>query len=131
MKMQNWLTARSAKLLEEINNIPYTDDSDQIKMGLIISAMRESSVEMFHRAAENSRKKIEKINSIAMQKSIMEVEAVMADDGEMLMKTKEVESKEEEEQPKQEKQDAKPEDPEKPEPKIKLSSSLIRRVDSF
>ncbi len=116
MKMQNWLHARSAKLLEEINNTPYTDDSDDIKMRLIMAALRESSVEMFQRAAEKSRKEIEKINSIAMQKSISEVEDALVEEIEdEMFKTDVVEDKKE----------VKPE-----EPKIQLSSSVIRRVDS-
>ncbi len=141
MKMQNWLHARSTKLLEEINNTPLTDDSDEIKMRLIMSAMRESSVEMFHRAAENSRKEIEKINSIPMQKSIMEVESVMADDSEdnvydkgsnvdrihpedLMVAGKDYANKITTEAEEEEK-------PVKEEPKIKLSSSVIRRTDSF
>ncbi|MCP4273561.1 MAG: hypothetical protein GY781_16655 [Gammaproteobacteria bacterium] len=118
MKMQNWLHARSAKLLEEINNTPYTDDSDDIKMRLIMAALRESSVEMFQRAAEKSRKEIEKINSIAMQKSISEVEDALVEEVAVeneVVKTEVTEGKTE----------VKLE-----EPKIKLSSSFIRRVDT-
>ena len=111
--MQIWLNARCAQLLTDINNTPFTDDSDEVKMKLIMTAMRESSVEMFHRAAENSRKEIEKINNSAMQDAIQEVEASMVDFQES-EKQQQSETKEE-----------------KPEPKIKLSSSVIRRVDSF
>ncbi len=114
--MQKWLNIRCAKLLEEINNTPYTDDSDEIKLRLIMAAMRESSVEMFHRAAENSRKEINKINNMVLQNSVMDVQSVMTESGEEIMLTKETSDKPE---------------PDKQEPKIKLSSSLIRRVDSF
>ncbi len=115
MKMQNWLNARSVQLLTELNNTPFTDDCEEVKMQLILGAMRESSIEMFHRAAENSRKEIEKINNNAMQEAILEVETTMTEDLET---------------PKADvlKKEAKEE---KPEPKIKLSSSVIRRVDSF
>ena len=111
MKMQNWLNARSAELLTALNNTPLTDDCEEKKMQLILGAMRESSIEMFHRAAENSRKEIEKINNNAMQEAILEVESTMTED---LQPPKAEEPKEE-----------------KPTPKIKLSSSVIRRVDSF
>ena len=120
--MQNWLNARCAQLLTDINKTPFTDDSDELKMKLIMAAMRESSVEMFHRAAENSRKEIEKINNNAMQEAIQEVEASMIEDPEEEPVTETSQQAE-----------AKPEEKieEKPEPKIKLSSSVIRRVDSF
>jgi len=125
--MQNWLHARSAKLLEDINNTPYTDDSDEKKMQLIMAALRESSIEMFQRAAENSRKEIDKINSIAMQKNITDVEDILA---EAVVEATAEEQKEEQKEDKQE--EAKEEvKEEKPEPKIKLTSSVIRRVDSY
>lgn len=106
MKMQKWLNARSMQLLDELNSIPLADDTEDKRLKLVMSAMREASVEMFHRAAENSRNEIEKINQQAMQESILEVEANLMkeeDEGEV----------------------------EKQEPKIKLKSSVIRRVDSF
>ncbi len=54
MNMKNWLNARCAKLLSELNDTPLTDNADEVKMKLLMTAMRESSVEMFHRAAENA-----------------------------------------------------------------------------
>ncbi|MCP3672874.1 MAG: hypothetical protein GY829_00185 [Gammaproteobacteria bacterium] len=115
MKMQNWINARSVQLLTDINNTPYTDDCEEIKMQLILGAMRESSIELFYRAAENSRKEIEKINKNAMQEAILEVETKITENFETI-KAGVV------------KEEAKEE---KPEPKIKISSSLIRRVDFF
>ena len=108
MNMKSWLNARCAQLLREINDTPLTDNSDEVKMKLLMSAMRESSVEMFHRAAENARKDIDKINAAAFIEDMDEVNA----DLEGLSET-----------------DTKAE--KKPEPKIKLKSSVIRRVDSF
>ena len=105
--MQQWLNARCAQLLMDINNTPFTDDCEEVKLQLLMTAMRESSVEMFHRAAENSRKEIEKINAKAMMEDIQAVEEKMEE------LTQEADK------------------PKKPEPKIKLSSSVIRRVDSF
>ena len=108
--MQQWLNARCAQLLQEINNTPYTDDCDDVKLKLIRNCMREVSVEMFHRAAENSRKEIEKLHNRASQEAVEEVKSKMS------AEVNEVPENEGEE---------------KPEPKIKLSSSVIRRVDSF
>lgn len=72
--MHQWLNARCAKLLEELNNTPFTDDVDEIKLNLIRAAMREASVEMFHRAADSSRKAIEKINKQSFEEAIESVE---------------------------------------------------------
>lgn len=114
MKMQQWLNARSAQLLTDINNTPFTDDCEEVKMQMIMTAMRESSVEMFHRAAENSRKEIEKINAKATMEDIQAAENKIEDnkaieEGHKVLTAEEM----------------------KPEPKIKLTSSVVRRVDSF
>jgi len=116
MKMQNWLNARSAKLLEEINNTPYSDDSDDKKMRLILAALREASIEMFQRAAVNSRKEIDKINQLSIQKSILEVEDILGDDQQADQKSTESQETDTEK---------------KKGPKIKLSSTLVRRVDPY
>ncbi len=73
--MQQWLNARSAKLLEELNKIPFTDDAEDVKLNLIRAAMREVSVEMFQRAADNSRKQIDTINKEAVADRVDEVQA--------------------------------------------------------
>jgi len=78
--MHQWLNARCAKLLEELNQIPFTDEVDDLKLNLIRAAMREASIEMFQRAAENSRKAIEKINKEALSEAITEVEASLIED---------------------------------------------------
>ncbi|PCJ50263.1 MAG: hypothetical protein COA74_03310 [Gammaproteobacteria bacterium] len=106
MNMKNWLSARCAQLLRELNDTPLTDNTDEVKMKLLMTAMRESSVEMFHRAAENARKDIDKLNAAAMLEDMDDANEALAglsDTG--------VEKA--------------------PEPKIKLKSSVIRRVDSF
>ena len=108
MNMKNWLNARCAQLLRELNDTPLMDNSEEIKMKLLMTAMRESSVEMFHRAAENARKDIDKLNAAAFIEDIDDVNAAL----EGLSGTEDVAEK-------------------KPEPKIKLKSSVIRRVDSF
>ena len=71
--MQQWLNARCAKLLEELNNTPFTDDVDEIKLNLIRAAMREASLVMFQRAAENSRKEIAKINNESLAAKVEEI----------------------------------------------------------
>ena len=116
MKMQNWLNARSAKLLEEINNIPFSDNSDDIKLRLILAAMRESSIEMFQRAAVKSRKEIEKTHQLNMQKSILDIEEIMGDEQQADQKSTESQETATEK---------------KKGPKIKLSSTLVRRVDPY
>ena len=71
--MQQWLNARCAKLLEELNNTPFTDDVDEIKLNLIRAAMREASLVLFQRAAENSRKEIAKINNESLAAKVEEI----------------------------------------------------------
>jgi len=117
-EMQQWLNARCVQLLTEINNTPLADNSEEVKMQLIMTAMRESSVEMFHRAAEKSRKQIEKINSESMQEAIQDIENLIAEGDDDLSEVKLPVKEETNEEAKEE-------------PKIKLKSSVIRRVDSF
>ena len=106
MNMKSWLNARCAQLLRELDDTPLTDDCDEVRMKLLMGAMRESSVEMFHRAAENSRREIDQINAAALQEKINvvndEIDQVATSDSEK-----------------------------KPDQKITLKSSVIRRVDSF
>lgn len=71
--MQQWLNARCAKLLEALNNTPFTDDADEIKLNLIRAAMREASLVMFQRAAESSRKKIQQINNDSIASKVEEI----------------------------------------------------------
>jgi hypothetical protein len=103
--MKNWLNARCATLLHDLNDTPLTDNTDEVKMKLLMTAMRESSVEMFHRAADNARKDIDKLNAVDFMEDINEINAI-----EKLVETTEEK---------------------KPEPKIKLNSSVIRRIDSL
>lgn len=78
--MHQWLNARCAKLLEELNNTPFTDDVDEIKLNLIRSAMREASLELFHRAADNSRKMIEQIHREELSEKVHQAETHSVDD---------------------------------------------------
>ena len=152
--MQQWLNARCAQLLDDLNNTPFTDDVDEIKLNLIRAAMREASLEMFNRAAENSRKKIDQINKQAKANIVKELESasvddVMADTEALLAEAKPKPVKNASPGPVEKapsnsgglnsafgsmpevstEEDKKPEEPEKPEPKLQLSSSVIRRAD--
>ena len=106
MNMKSWLNARCAQLLRELNDTPLMDNAEEVKMKLLMTAMRESSVEMFHRAAENARKDIDKLNAAAFIEDMDDTNTALAGlSGTTAEK--------------------------KPEAKIKLTSSAIRRVDSF
>ena len=155
--MKQWLNARCAQLLNDLNNTPFTDDVDEIKLNLIRAAMREASLEMFNRAAENSRKKIDLINKQAKANIVKELEAASVDDvlaeTEALLaddepaSTVEPTAASETAEPDaaednggltaafgsmpdvSEEPENKPEEPEKPKPKLQISSSVIRRAD--
>jgi hypothetical protein len=102
--MKQWMNARSAKLLQDLNDTPFTDDCDDIKLNLIRGCMREISVEMFQRAAENSRKEIDKLQIDATNEAVSDVVKRMED---ITGKT----------------------EFDKPEEKIQLKSSIVRRKD--
>ena len=104
--MKQYITARAGKLLEEIEKVPLTDQCDEVKLALILAAMRETSIEMFHKAAENSRKSIAKIQADALAESIQEVEDEIVAAEEAAGFEPKVEHK------------------------IKLKSSILRRVDN-
>ena len=153
--MQQWLNARCAKLLEELNNTPFTDDADEIKLNLIRAAMREASLEMFHRAAESSRKKIDKINKDTFAAKVEEVHSseiadVIGETEALLAAAEAVQSTPELETPdaktsspamnsafgnidnpadNDDKGDSEPSATEKAAPKLQISSSVIRRSE--
>jgi len=113
--MHQWLNARCAKLLEELNKTPLTDDVDEIKLNLIRSAMREASLELFHRAAENSRKMIEQIHRDDFSEAVHQAETHSVDDvlkdTETLLDQASADSNQE------------------AEAKLELTCSIIRRTD--
>jgi len=96
--MKKYIRAKAAKLLEELNKVPLTDTCDDEQFKLIIAALREVNIEMFHNAAERSRKGIAEIKAEAHFQDVKEVEDKIIE--------------------------------EEPKPKIKLSSSILRRVDN-
>ena len=108
--MKKYIRARAAKLLEEINNVPIIDTCDDIKLKLILAAIREVNIEMFHNVAERSRDGIATIKA----------EAHMAD----------VDAVNEKREAKIKAEEDKAGFDSKPAPKIVLSSSCIRRVDN-
>ena len=115
--MHQWLNAHCAKLLKELNNTPFTDDVDEIKLNLIRNAMREASLELFHRAADNSRKMIEQIHREEFSEKVHQAETHTVDevlkDTESLLEQAAAEPSAVEQN--------------KPAPKLQLSSSIIRR----
>ena len=72
--MKDYLHAKAAKLLEELEKVPLTDTCDEDKFKLLMIAMRETSVEMFQRAAANARRDIAAIQAEALAEDIREVE---------------------------------------------------------
>ena len=123
--MKKWLHARSVQLLAEINKMPFSDDCDEIKLQLIMTALRESSVKMFKRAAEKSRK--------ATAKPIHDVEEKILSVPDNKPKTPNPQKKTTSEPQsafKFKSSSIKEASEDKPAPKIKLSSSVIRRADS-
>lgn len=52
--MQIWLEQRSAKLLSELNALPFTDDHDLKKQALIRKAFRDVASELVRRSAERA-----------------------------------------------------------------------------
>ena len=152
--MKQWLNARCAKLLEELNNTPFTDDADEIKLNLIRAAMREASLVMFQRAAESSRKKIEQINKQHLQATVEAINSTdiadMIDETESILAAAEAAQspQADTEEPDQDsggmnsafgnisdvsdETDTKASEPsatEKAAPKLQISSSVIRRAD--
>jgi len=53
--INTWLEQRSARLLEELSAVPFTDDHDYQKLKMIREAMKEASVEMFKRAIARTK----------------------------------------------------------------------------
>ena len=97
--MQEWLIARSSELLADLDKTMFMDDTYKVKQEMIIKAIRETSIEMFHRAAEKSRKNNREISDEALRSTIAEANDVKSN--------------------------------EKTKSKIKIKSSILRRIDSF
>ncbi len=60
--INSWLEERSAQLLEELGQVPFTDDHDYRKLKLIRQAMKEASVEMFKRAISKTKSNYGSLN---------------------------------------------------------------------
>ncbi|QGX39135.1 hypothetical protein [Permianibacter aggregans] len=54
MSMKIWIEQRSAALMAELNSLPFTDDHDLKKQGLIRKAMRDAVCEFMRRASEHT-----------------------------------------------------------------------------
>lgn len=77
--MAQWFDERCKQLLDELNHVPDTDDADDLRLRLIRVAMRESSLEMFRRAARNSKAMLEEMGE-DMHVTIQEVEKKLLED---------------------------------------------------
>lgn len=53
--MQRWVERRSASLLRDINDVPFSDDHDELALGLIRQALRDAAGELLARAARSAR----------------------------------------------------------------------------
>jgi hypothetical protein len=53
-QMRKWIYHRAKKILEELNELPFSDDVDDKKLAIIRRGLREASVELFRRAAERT-----------------------------------------------------------------------------
>lgn len=52
--MQVWIDQRAVKLMHDLSALPFTDDHDLKRLGLLKRALREASYEIFRRAAERT-----------------------------------------------------------------------------
>ncbi len=53
-QMRKWVYHRAKKLLDELDEVPLSDDSIEKKLTIIRQGLREASVELFKRAAERA-----------------------------------------------------------------------------
>lgn len=58
MSMQIWLDQRAVNLLQELGNIPFTDDHSARSLAVIKKALREAAAEVIKRAMEKSMAEI-------------------------------------------------------------------------
>ncbi|NNJ71755.1 MAG: hypothetical protein HKP09_01100 [Enterobacterales bacterium] len=75
--MAEWFNARCIQLRDDLNNVSDADDADELKLKLIRVAMRESSLEMFRRAAQNSKANLEDMGEDASNMTIEHVEKTL------------------------------------------------------
>lgn len=52
MNMQVWIDQRSVKLLQDMAELPFNDEHDYRKLGLIKKALREAAQEIVKRGVE-------------------------------------------------------------------------------
>ncbi|PIP80459.1 MAG: hypothetical protein COW84_05160 [Gammaproteobacteria bacterium CG22_combo_CG10-13_8_21_14_all_40_8] len=57
-QMRKWVYHKAKQLLDELDDVPLSDDSIDKKLAILRSGLREASVELFKRAAESSTAEI-------------------------------------------------------------------------
>ena len=53
-QMRKWVYHRAKKLLDDLDDVPLSDDSIEKKLIILREGLREASVELFKRAAERA-----------------------------------------------------------------------------
>jgi len=57
-QMRKWVYHRAKKLLDDLDDVPLSDDSIDKKLAILRAGLREASVELFKRAAASSTAEI-------------------------------------------------------------------------
>ncbi|RMH48123.1 MAG: hypothetical protein D6694_00895 [Gammaproteobacteria bacterium] len=57
--MRKWIYHRAKEMLDELNELPFSDDVDDKKLAIIRRGLRDASMELFRRAAERTVKELE------------------------------------------------------------------------
>lgn len=72
-QMRKWIYHRAKQMLDDLNEIPYSDDVDDKKLAIIRKGLREASIELFKKAAERTAaelmdsKELKELNSTVGQ----------------------------------------------------------------
>ncbi len=53
-QMRKWIYHRAKQMLDDLNDIPYSDDVDDKKLAVIRTGLRDASIELFKKAAERT-----------------------------------------------------------------------------
>ena len=72
--MAEWFDERCKQLLNDLNQVENNEDANELRLKLIRVAMRDSSLEMFRRAATNSRAMLQESGEDISSVTIEQVE---------------------------------------------------------
>ncbi len=53
-QMRKWIYHKAKQLLEQLSELPYSDDVDEKKLAILRLGLRDASIELFRRAAERT-----------------------------------------------------------------------------